>query len=223
MFGSPGKRLTAVVNRVQVEMQDHPVTMVNQAHLALTDNQVHPDRMRNRRIRSCQLLTNVLARHLPDPEDLKVPMDLLEKMGNQEDQDLTVNLVLQVHLDQVVLMGQTANLDQKDLLETTENSRQVKQDQKVPLDHQDPQDLLALPANPETTASLVDQELPEHLETKEAQDHRADPAKMADLEDPEMQDPLVRVRNALRLVWLLAINCIFDLSPLLPRGQLTFI
>jgi len=133
-------------------------------------------------------------------------------MGNLEAQAPMDSLVQQDHLARLVPAEAMAPLDLKDRLETTGNNRPAL---PVPKDHPARLDLLARPdpeANLATTANLVDLEPLAPQAIKEHPEILAHPAKMADPEALETQDPQARAHNVLRLVWLLAISQLISTS-----------
>jgi len=179
-------------------------------------NQVDLETMPVQPMSSRQPLTNALAHRQPGPEDRKEAPDSQEIMGNLEAQDPTDNPAQLVRLDHLVQTGDPAPRDRKDHPVTTANKL------LEPLDPRDPLarlDRLVPQAPAGNQAQTVNQVDPEHLAPPATKEHlvtQEDPAKMAPQEHLETQDLLDRARNALRLVWLLAIS-----QPMIPRCTVT--
>jgi len=155
---------------------------------------------------SRQLLTNAHAHRQPARGVRRGPPVAQEIMGNLEAQGLTDNPEQLVPLARLVPTAALAPLDQKDHLVTTANKVLEHLDPKDPLAQQDRPERQDLAANQAQMVNLVDQEHLVRLATKELLANLEDPAKMAPQEHLETQDPQARARNALRLVWLLAIS-----------------
>jgi len=155
---------------------------------------------------SRQLLTNAHAHRQPARGVRRGPLVAQEIMGNLEAQDPTDNPAQLVRLDHLVQTGDPAPRDRKDHPVTTANKL------LEPLDPRDPLarlDRLVPQAPAGNQAQTVNQVDPEHLAPPATKEHlvtQEDPAKMAPQEHLETQDPQARARNALRLVWLLAIS-----------------
>jgi len=176
-------------------------------------NPVDPELTPARPMSSRQRLTNAHAHRQPGPEDQKDHLELQEIMGNLEAQGLMDNPEQLDHLGPPAPTAAPAHLDRRDPPETTANKVPEPQDLKDPLDQLDHLARQDLAVNPVQTANLVDLERLALLETKDLLANLEDPAKMAPQEHLETQDPPARARNALRLVWLLAISQLIELIP----------
>jgi len=210
-----GRPRPAAANRDPLVTPDPPETTASQARLDRTESQVDLDQTPRKPTSSRQRLTNAPVRRQLDPEGQKDPPDLQEIMGNLEARDLMVNPEQLDRQDHLVQTEAPAHLDPKDHPETMANKVLEQPDQKdlpAPLDHlahPDPAENLVPMAN------LVDLEHLAPQVTKARLAMLEDPAKMAVQEDLETRDHPARARNALRLVWLLAISQLSEL--MIPR------
>jgi len=209
----PGRPRLAVVNRDRPATPDPLETTENLVPLGQMGNRVDPEPTPAQPMSFRQRLINAHAHRQPDLGARRGHLDRQEIMGNLEDQDLTDNPEQLVPPDHLAPTAALAHLDRKDLPVTTANKVLELPDPKDlpdPLDRPDHQGLVA---NPVQTVNLVGLEQLAPLVIKELLANLEDPAKMAPLEHLETQDPPARARNALRLVWLLAISQLIELIP----------